>query len=145
MPQVTVYIREEDIDKWRAIQRKSEFISNALNGLSSNGRTVDFDSANLGSSPSEPAKTPTPVSTPLKESPAVIHNLAEVDEVYPQERELERWEMKYDPKRPMWSPFGNLPFEINPMNPKAICDPNLDPDQWMPLDVDERNAWLERQ
>jgi hypothetical protein len=31
VPQVTVYIREEDIEKWKTIQRKSEFIHKALN------------------------------------------------------------------------------------------------------------------
>lgn len=31
MPQVTVYIRAEDMDAWKAIEKKSEFIHNALN------------------------------------------------------------------------------------------------------------------
>ena len=31
MPQVTVYIREDDLDKWKALDKKSEFLSNALN------------------------------------------------------------------------------------------------------------------
>lgn len=30
MPQVTVYIRDEDLPKWKAIERKSEFVHNAL-------------------------------------------------------------------------------------------------------------------
>ena len=30
MPQVTVYIREEDLEKWKSVEKKSEFISNAL-------------------------------------------------------------------------------------------------------------------
>jgi hypothetical protein len=30
MPRVTQYIREEDMDKWKAIKNKSEFIHNAL-------------------------------------------------------------------------------------------------------------------
>lgn len=34
---------------------QTERILDAINGLSSNGRTMDFDSINLGSSPSEPA------------------------------------------------------------------------------------------
>lgn len=34
MPQVTVYIREDDIDAWRGVVKKSEFIHNALLGLS---------------------------------------------------------------------------------------------------------------
>lgn len=55
MPQVTVYVREEDLDAWKAIQRKSEFLSNAINGLSSNGRTEGFEPSNSGSSPGEPA------------------------------------------------------------------------------------------
>lgn len=68
MPQVTVYVRDEDLSKWKAVQRKSEFLSNALNGLSSNGRTADFDSANLGSNPSEPAKKNSGAS------PAIVEN-----------------------------------------------------------------------
>jgi hypothetical protein len=31
MPQVTTYIRKDDMDKWQAIEKKSEFIHNALN------------------------------------------------------------------------------------------------------------------
>ncbi len=38
------------------IQKNVETIKQKIDGLSSNGRTADFDSANLGSSPSEPAK-----------------------------------------------------------------------------------------
>ena len=34
MPQVTVYVRDEDLDKWKAIEKKSEFLHRALtNGL----------------------------------------------------------------------------------------------------------------
>jgi hypothetical protein len=55
MPQVTVYVREEDLDAWKAIQRKSEFLSNAINGLSTNGRSEAFEASNPGSSPGEPA------------------------------------------------------------------------------------------
>lgn len=32
MPQVTVYIREDDLDKWKALEKKSEFIHHALRG-----------------------------------------------------------------------------------------------------------------
>lgn len=34
MPQVTVYIREEDLETWKGIVKKSEFIHNALQNLS---------------------------------------------------------------------------------------------------------------
>lgn len=30
MPQVTVYIRKEDIEQWEAIEKKSQFIHDAL-------------------------------------------------------------------------------------------------------------------
>ena len=30
MPQVTVYIRQEDLEKWQQIQKKSEFLHEAL-------------------------------------------------------------------------------------------------------------------
>ena len=32
MPQVTVYIRQGDLDKWKALERKSAFIHKALTG-----------------------------------------------------------------------------------------------------------------
>ena len=32
MPQVTVYIRNEDLDKWKAVEKKTEFMHEALNG-----------------------------------------------------------------------------------------------------------------
>jgi hypothetical protein len=35
MPQVTVYIRQADLDKWKSIEKKTEFISQALGGASS--------------------------------------------------------------------------------------------------------------
>lgn len=31
MPQVTVYVRKDDLPKWEALKKKSEFIHNALN------------------------------------------------------------------------------------------------------------------
>ena len=31
MPQVTVYIREEDLEKWKAIPKKAEFVHHAIN------------------------------------------------------------------------------------------------------------------
>ena len=31
MPRANIYIREDDWDKWQAIEKKSEFIRNALN------------------------------------------------------------------------------------------------------------------
>lgn len=43
MPQVTVYIREDDLDKWKAVEKKSEFIHNALR--------LDFDKEALIMSP----------------------------------------------------------------------------------------------
>lgn len=30
MPQVTVYVRKEDLEHWEAIEKKSQFIHNAL-------------------------------------------------------------------------------------------------------------------
>lgn len=117
-------------------------LDNYFNGLSSNGRTADFDSANLGSSPSEPAR-PTPVTSTPKGSPApaaysppVIQNLADAN---PQDD----WQKRYDPKHPFISPFGPLP--IQQVSPMAVCDPNYDDEINLPLDVDERNAWLERE
>lgn len=31
MPQVTVYIRNEDLPRWKSIEKKTEFLSRALN------------------------------------------------------------------------------------------------------------------
>lgn len=32
MPQVTVYVRDEDLDKWKAIEHKSQFLHDAIHG-----------------------------------------------------------------------------------------------------------------
>lgn len=37
MPQVTVYIREGDVEKWKSIEKKAEFIHYALATVSSEG------------------------------------------------------------------------------------------------------------
>lgn len=37
MPQVFVYVRNDDLDRWRAVERKSEFLHLALNRLPSPG------------------------------------------------------------------------------------------------------------
>lgn len=31
MPNFTIYIKKDDLDRWKALENKSEFISNALN------------------------------------------------------------------------------------------------------------------
>ena len=33
MPQVTFYLRKEDLDKWKELKHKAEFIHNALNNV----------------------------------------------------------------------------------------------------------------
>lgn len=47
MPQVTVYIREEDIDKWKSLVKKSEFIHNALNSIPYSILETDEVSSNV--------------------------------------------------------------------------------------------------
>lgn len=42
-------------------------IKQQISGLSSNGRTVDFDSINLGSSPSEPARNKQDILSDIRE------------------------------------------------------------------------------
>ena len=98
--------------------------------------------ASLGLEKPEP--TPPPANTPFKESPApspysppVIRNLATDEPVD------DNWNKRYDPKHPFKSPFGPLP--IQQVSPMAVCDPNYDDEINLPLDVDERNAWLERE
>lgn len=61
MPQVTVYIREEDIDKWRSIRKKSRFISVAL-------QTLSEDSMDLLEDQHQKYDTPTPVRKAEEES-----------------------------------------------------------------------------
>lgn len=41
MPKVTVYIRKDDMPKWKAIEKKTEFMHNALIPLNSVQGTVD--------------------------------------------------------------------------------------------------------
>lgn len=81
--------------------------------------------------PSTTTKVP-PVTQENTGSPT-IRNL---EEVYEEETR------QYDKNRPFWSPFGPLPITQNPMNPLAVCDPNVDEDSWIPFDVDKRNAML---
>ena len=126
MPQITVYIREEDIEKWRGIQKKSRFMSVALNTLSEKG--MDFLEEQH-----QMYDTPTPIKREVIESPPLIRNLA--DEYTPKQ---------YDKSKPFWSPFGPLPVRQNPLNPTAVIDPNYDDERQMPLDVDKRNAYIER-
>jgi len=76
------------------------------------------------------------IGAPTSYSPSAIQNLADTD---PQDN----WNKRYDPKRPFWSPFGPLP--IKQVSPMAVCDPNYDDELNLPLDVTERNAWLERE
>lgn len=57
MPRVNLYLNEADNKRWEKLDNKSRFVSDALNGLSSNGRTVAFEAADSGSSPDEPATT----------------------------------------------------------------------------------------
>jgi len=65
MPQVTVYVRDEDLDRWKSIKRKSEFIHQALNeGVSQAGVSPISD------------KQPTVVSRPeIKPTIPVIAGL----------------------------------------------------------------------
>jgi len=36
MPQVTVYVRLEDLEQWKAIEKKSDFLAKALKDLREN-------------------------------------------------------------------------------------------------------------
>jgi hypothetical protein len=50
MPQVTVYIRKEDLDKWKALENKAAFISQHLN----NKPTIIKNPESRGSTKKEP-------------------------------------------------------------------------------------------
>lgn len=64
MPQVHLYIRNEDVEKWKALPNKSEFVHNALNSvtakdvadISLSGRVKLYDEI-------KPIKTLTPIVT----------------------------------------------------------------------------------
>jgi hypothetical protein len=58
MPQVTVYIREEDINAWRSVEKKSEFIHNALSGKPTWEKTVELPKEFWGSSTLVVGSTP---------------------------------------------------------------------------------------
>lgn len=62
MPQVTVYVRLEDMDRWKAITKKSDFIHKALRGVQSSGVTLEREE--LGSSPIPKLKEVKPSSLP---------------------------------------------------------------------------------
>lgn len=51
MPQVTVYIREDDLDKWKSIEKKSDFVSGALNKSESWRVTGDIMTGNPNVAP----------------------------------------------------------------------------------------------
>ena len=71
MPQVTVYIREEDITKWKALPKKEEFIHNALNGQ------VFADKDYIITEAPKPVKTPEDAEKALEK--AVRADLAAAD------------------------------------------------------------------
>ena len=68
MPTVSFYLKNEDYDKWRALEKPGEFIHNALNqslgwrndttkdkGVSSSGKMSASKPEDVGSTPSTPA------------------------------------------------------------------------------------------
>ena len=64
MPQVTVYIRQEDIELWKGVIKKSEFMHNALEHLST------YDGAPIVLRETLPA-TRTPIDE-LKMNPGIF-------------------------------------------------------------------------
>ena len=116
-------------------------MSGLINGLLE-GYFNDIAPTTIKQKPTQP-----PVKQPAKESHPLVRPLTEVikereqlkaDEIASDEP------LKYDKARPLWSPFGPLPLIKDQAMPKAVYDPNLDEEQRIPLDVDARNAWLER-
>jgi hypothetical protein len=69
MPQVTVYIREDDLGKWKSLEKKAEFIHNALHGK---GGAV------------QSAVMQTPGSAPVENSESQVRPLSEV---FPDDRD----------------------------------------------------------
>ncbi len=51
MPQVSFYLRQGDIDAWRALENKAEFIHNALKGSTNHINTLE----DLGPSEAAPS------------------------------------------------------------------------------------------
>lgn len=67
MPQVTVYIREGDIDKWKALEHKAEFIHKALNSQVPTETRTALDAINpvlqtISAQPPSPNRETTPFS-----------------------------------------------------------------------------------
>lgn len=74
-----IWIRKEDEERWQQLENKAEFIHQALNGVSSKGRTGAFGASNLGSSPNVPTilggrtvQDPSPVEQALLDSLLVV-------------------------------------------------------------------------
>lgn len=72
MPQVTVYIRDEDLPKWKGLEKKSEFIHNALANMmvvSSSDVPMTSDNPSQLKTINSPKKVPTPK---LPDIPGII-------------------------------------------------------------------------
>lgn len=63
MPQKTVFIRDEDLEKWKAIEKKSEFVHNALKTVpgSSAVKHSTVNQQDAGSNPAQGAKWEGPI------------------------------------------------------------------------------------
>lgn len=68
MPQITTYIRVGDLDKWKTLENKSEFIHNALNS--------GLPHINIEASDKLPGTIVEPIKTP-EEAKMVIENIKE--------------------------------------------------------------------
>jgi hypothetical protein len=130
---MNIYITKQNEEYLRKLTQGS--MSGLINGLIDQARTAE-DNYQLN--------TPTPAKPAVKEAPPVIRNLREVIEQEKLEAEMdaEYATKRYDPKNPWLSPFGPLRIEVDPYNPERACDPNVDPDSWIPFDVAKRNAML---
>lgn len=132
---MNIYITPDNEKKLQEFRNRGLSMSGLINGLLNEFFGDD------GDKPRSMGLALPPVKQEHKESPT-IRNLA--DAVKDDEEEYDEPAL-YDKARPFWSPFGPLPVRQDPSMPMAVIDPNLDDETRMPLDVDKRNAWLERE
>lgn len=86
MPRVTQYIRNEDLDKWNALNNKSEFIHNALNP--SENIKVNKDGTISPKVPGRPFKFTNPMKTNVD---AIKQFFPEAEPIEPVYKKTQNW------------------------------------------------------
>lgn len=110
MPQVFVYVRNDDLDKWKAVEKKSEFLHLALNRLPTPGFSE------------EPVKQSVSITyaTPLPAEPLVISGVVRGSAFVPKPPDPETGYPCCLGKRPCkhWQWDGNRSAYVNSLTGK---------------------------